>query len=69
MAGELADKTKTAKMNADMQTREDMLETEDSKLTLKDRIKEIVESFGRRSTGNGRDLTKDEIDRLWGHDD
>lgn len=69
MAGELADKTKTAKMSADMHKREEMLETEDTKLTLKNRIKEIVERFGSRSTGNGRDLTKDEIDRLWGHDD
>jgi hypothetical protein len=69
MARELADRWRTTKTDAVMRSLEEMLKTEDRELTVQDHIKTIAEELHRRSTGKGRDLNKDEIDVLWGHDD
>lgn len=69
MARELADRWHTTKTDAVMRSLEEMLKTEDRELTVQDHIKRISDELHRRSPGKGRDLTKDEINSLWGHDD
>lgn len=69
MARELANRLHTTKTDVVIRSLEEMLKVENSKLTVQDHIKRIAEEFHRRSPGNGQDLTKDEIDSLWGHDD
>ena len=69
MARELADRWHTTKTDAVMRSLEQMLKTEDRELTVQDHIKHIAEELKRRSPGRGRDLTKEEIDVLWGHND
>ena len=35
---------------------------------FKERVAKLVEELHRRSPGGGRDMTKDEIDAMWGHE-
>ncbi len=69
MARELADRWHTTKTDAVIRSLEGTLKAEDSKLTVQERIKRIAEDLAKRSAGRGRDMSKDEIDSLWGHED
>jgi antitoxin VapB len=69
MARELADRLHTTKTEAVIRSLEEMLKLENSKLSVQDHLKRIADELHRRSPGKGRDLTKAEIDELWGHDE
>ena len=36
--------------------------------TLPGRLQKIAEDLARSSGPNGREMTKDEVDRMWGHE-
>ena len=36
--------------------------------SLPERLKKLADELARSSGPDGRDLTKDEVDRMWGHD-
>ncbi|MFM8607817.1 MAG: type II toxin-antitoxin system VapB family antitoxin [Hyphomicrobiales bacterium] len=69
MARELADRLHTTKTEAVIRSLEEMLKLENNKLTVQDQMNRIADELAKRSARRGPDLTKDEIDRLWGHED
>ena len=44
------------------------LERERRSVPLADRLSHLADELASRSRGPGRDMTKDEVDRMWGHD-
>jgi len=65
LARKLANKRNTSMTDAVITALEDALHRE---TPFEDRIKTIVDELHRMSPGGGRDMTKDEIDAMWGHE-
>ena len=68
LAIKLAEKRGTSMTEAVVTALEDALARADKQPSLKERVADIVDELHRKSPGGGRAMTKDEIDRMWGHD-
>ena len=68
LASELADRRKTSMTEAVITALENELRREDNKPSLQERVARLVDDLHRRSPGGGREMTKDEIDEMWGHE-
>jgi antitoxin VapB len=67
LAKELADKKGLTMSEAVVQALEAELKRE-RRRRLPDQLRELADELAALSTGSGRDMTKDEIDAMWGHD-
>ncbi|MDW6020504.1 type II toxin-antitoxin system VapB family antitoxin [Mesorhizobium sp. BAC0120] len=68
LAKKLAEKHNTTMTDAVIEALEDKLKSEAGEKPLWERIQPILERVRSRSQPGGRDLTKDEIDAMWGHE-
>lgn len=68
LARQLAKTSKTSMTEAVITALEEALLRKQAQPSLKDRVTAIVDELHRRSPGRGRDMTKDEIDAMWGHE-
>jgi len=71
LAQKLADKRGVSLTEAVIEALEAQLDAEPApadKRPLADRLRDIAEDLAKASGGRGRDMTKEEIDRMWGHD-
>ena len=67
LARELAERRKTSMTEAVILALEAELRREEDKQPLAVRARALAAELRSRSTGTGRDMTKDEIDAMWGH--
>ncbi|MFN3549291.1 MAG: type II toxin-antitoxin system VapB family antitoxin [Mesorhizobium sp.] len=68
LARELAERRKTSMTEAVILALEAELRREAERKPLADRAKSLAAELRSRSTGTGRDMSRDEIDAMWGHD-
>lgn len=68
LAQRLAKKQKVTMTEAVIAALEAQLADEPDRLPLEDRLGIIARDLRARSTGSGADMTKEEIDRMWGHE-
>jgi antitoxin VapB len=67
LALRLAEKRKISITAAVIEALEAQLRQEREQEPLADRVAVIVAKLKAKSRGSGRDITKDEIDAMWGH--
>jgi len=67
LARELAERRKISMTEAVISALEAELGREDGRTPLAERARTIAGELRARSKGDGRDMTKDEIDAMWGH--
>lgn len=67
LAEQLAKKRQVTMTTAVIQALEAELRRESEKESLSDRIARIADDLARRAGPNGRPVSKEEIDDLWGH--
>jgi antitoxin VapB len=67
LARKLARKRGISMTAAVIQALESQLEREGDERPLSERLAEIASRLKAQSPGGGRDMTKDEIDEMWGH--
>lgn len=67
LALELAAKRKVSMAEAVIEALEAELRREQQAKPLKDRVAQIVQRLNEKARPGGRDLTRDEIDEMWGH--
>lgn len=67
LARELAARRKTSMTEAVIAALEAELRRESERRPLAERARTIAGELRARSKGEGRDMTKDEIDAMWGH--
>lgn len=68
LAQRLAEKRNTSVTEAVITALENELGREEREPSLQERVAELVDDLHRRSPGGGRQMTKDEIDEMWGHE-
>lgn len=68
LAKRLADKRKLSMTDAVIEALEEKLERETAGKSLWERVKPIIDDLHSRSKPGGRDLGKEEIDAMWGHE-
>ena len=68
LASKLAEKRGTTMTEAVVTALENELRRDEAQRPLHERVAELVEKLHRMSPGGGRDMTKGEIDEMWGHD-
>lgn len=68
LAKQLADKKKVSMTEAVVGALEAELRREQEKTPLAERVRPIIDRLKREAKPGGRDLTKDEIDAMWGHE-
>jgi antitoxin VapB len=68
LARRLADMRQTNMTEAVVSALEYAIEREKPKENIVERFAELAAELRRRSPGGGRDMTKDEIDAMWGHE-
>jgi antitoxin VapB len=66
LARELAERRNTSMTEAVILALEAALRRDEDRLPLAERAKALAAELRSRSTGAGRDMTKDEIDAMWG---
>lgn len=66
LARELAERRNTSMTEAVILALEAELRRDGDRLPLAERAKALAAELRSRSTGAGRDMTKDEIDAMWG---
>jgi antitoxin VapB len=64
----LAKKRKTTMTNVLLQALENETRREKEKRPLRERIKDIADDLQKISKPGGHMMTKEEIDRMWGHE-
>lgn len=67
LASQLAGRRKTSMTEAVITALENELQRTDQR-PLAERYAALAEELHRRSPGGGREMTKDEIDAMWGHE-
>jgi antitoxin VapB len=67
LAKELASKRKTTMTDAIVTALENELRRECDKIPLVERVDAITRRLASQAGPNGRKMTKDEIDDMWGH--
>jgi len=67
LARELAERRKTSMTEAVIAALEGELRRDAERTPLAERARTIASELRARSKGEGRDMTKDEIDAMWGH--
>ena len=67
LARRLADRRKTTMTEAVIAALEAELRREGAKRPLAERLTELASELRRKSGSEGRDMSKDEIDAMWGH--
>ena len=68
LASELAGRRKTSMTEAVITALENELRRADNEPSLQERVARLVDDLHRRAPGGGREMTKDEIDEMWGHE-
>jgi antitoxin VapB len=68
LARELAKKRKVSMTDVVIRALEAELRKEEDAHSLRERVRPIIDDLKRLSKPGGRDLTKDEIDAMWGHE-
>ncbi|MDB4273618.1 type II toxin-antitoxin system VapB family antitoxin [bacterium] len=68
LARELAEKRKTSMTEAVIMALESELRREAEKKPLAERARAFAAALRAQSAADGRDMTQDEIDAMWGHD-
>lgn len=68
LAQRLAEKRKTSVTEAVITALENELGRDAPEPSLQERVAKLVDDLHRRSPGGGRQMTKDEIDEMWGHE-
>jgi antitoxin VapB len=68
LARRLAEKQKTSMTEAVIAALEAQLAEHESRPPLADRVAEIAHGLKASSQGRGHDMSKDEVDRMWGHE-
>lgn len=68
LAQQLAARRKTSITDAVIGALEAELERAKGEKPLRERARPIIERMLREAKPGGRDLTKEEIDRMWGHE-
>jgi len=67
LARQLAEKRKISMTEAVIEALESELQREREQIPLADRLAAISNDLRAKAGSGGRDLTKDEIDEMWGH--
>lgn len=67
LARQLAEKRHLSLTEAVIEALEAQLQKESARTPLADRLSEIADRLQAKATAAGRDMTKDEIDEMWGH--
>lgn len=67
MARQLAEKRRVTLTEAVIDALEAQLQAEQSRIPLADRLKDIADRLKAKGGASGHDMTKDEIDEMWGH--
>ena len=67
LARQLAEKRRVSLTEAVIDALEAQLEAEQSRIPLADRLKDIAGRLRAKGDGGGHEVTKDEIDEMWGH--
>jgi hypothetical protein len=70
LARKLAVKRKTTMTDviAKALEKDDKAESETDKRPLREKMRELAEDFKRKGKPGGHIMTKEEIDRMWGHE-
>ena len=68
LARKLAEKRNTSMTEAVITALEDALVRAQPDEHLVERFKALADELHRRSPGGGRDMTREEIDAMWGHE-
>ena len=67
LARQLAEKRKISMTEAVIEALESELQRESEQIPLAERLAAISNDLKAKAGSGGRDLTKDEIDEMWGH--
>ncbi|MER8434652.1 type II toxin-antitoxin system VapB family antitoxin [Mesorhizobium caraganae] len=67
LARQLAEKRKISMTEAVIEALESELQREREQIPLSERLAAISNDLRAKAGSGGRDLTKDEIDEMWGH--
>ena len=67
LARQLAEKRKISMTKAVIEALESELQREREQIPLSERLAAISNDLRAKAGSGGRDLTKDEIDEMWGH--
>lgn len=67
LARQLADKRRVSLTEAVIDALEAQLEAEQSRIPLAERLKDIAARLRAKGNADGHEMTKDEIDEMWGH--
>lgn len=67
LARQLAEKRKISMTEAVIEALESELQREREQIPLSERLAAISNDLRAKGGSGGRDLTKDEIDEMWGH--
>ncbi|MER8658504.1 type II toxin-antitoxin system VapB family antitoxin [Mesorhizobium sp. M0847] len=67
LARQLAEKRKISLTEAVIEALESELQREREQVPLAERLAAISNDLKAKAGGGGRDLTRDEIDEMWGH--
>ncbi|TPM38940.1 type II toxin-antitoxin system VapB family antitoxin [Mesorhizobium sp. B2-3-4] len=67
LARQLAEKRKISMTEAVIEALQSELEREREQVPLTERLAAIANDLKAKGRSGGRDLTKDEIDEMWGH--
>lgn len=67
LARQLAEKRHLSLTEAVIEALEAQLQRESARTPLADRLAEIANRLQAKATAGGHDMTKDEVDAMWGH--
>ncbi|WP_055049805.1 type II toxin-antitoxin system VapB family antitoxin [Devosia sp. A16] len=67
LARQLADRRRVSLTEAVIDALEAQLKVEQSRIPLEERVKDIAGRLRAKGKFSGRDMSKDEIDEMWGH--
>lgn len=67
LARQLAERRHISLTEAVIEALEAQLKAENSRISLAERLKEISGRLKAKGTSGGHEMTKDEIDDMWGH--
>lgn len=67
LARQLAEKRHLSLTEAVIEALEAQLQKESARTPLADRLAEIASQLKAKAKAGGRDMSKDEIDEMWGH--
>lgn len=67
LARQLAEKRHISLTEAVIEALEAQLQQESAQTPMATRLAEIADRLHAKATAGGRDMTKDEVDAMWGH--